>query len=296
VRDAWAPITPVISARAADAGLAAGDSASTGVKAQMIYANYLEKSEKAKLALLQEAATWADARREEAPNDPNAHISSPMRSDATARGFRSPPRSRGPHRQDSRCPSGRRSSWHPSMPTSISPWLVPGGGRRPGRRHPGQHDLRPKKDLAIEHFETAIKLFPESAIARIEYANGLMLLFGKSGMARPRSSIARRRHASRPTPWNGSTSSSHDRSSHDARSHRLPRFSRCSTRAASHRRCKLLEFRAEACGDALGVRAQPRSVTRPTGPFRCRTGSTRPCRCRRLRHPDHESADLAPAR
>ena len=36
-----------------------------------------------------------------------------------------------------------------------------------------------KKDSAIEHFEKAIKLNPESAIARIEYANGLILLFGK---------------------------------------------------------------------------------------------------------------------
>jgi len=36
-----------------------------------------------------------------------------------------------------------------------------------------------KKDSAIEHFAKAIKLNPESAIARIEYANGLILLFGK---------------------------------------------------------------------------------------------------------------------
>jgi tetratricopeptide (TPR) repeat protein len=36
-----------------------------------------------------------------------------------------------------------------------------------------------KKDSAIEHFQKAIKLNPESAIARIEYANGLILLFGK---------------------------------------------------------------------------------------------------------------------
>ena len=36
-----------------------------------------------------------------------------------------------------------------------------------------------KKDSAIEHFEKAVKLNPESAITRIEYANGLILLFGK---------------------------------------------------------------------------------------------------------------------
>jgi tetratricopeptide (TPR) repeat protein len=36
-----------------------------------------------------------------------------------------------------------------------------------------------KKDAAVEHFEKAVKLNPESAIMRIEYANGLILLFGK---------------------------------------------------------------------------------------------------------------------
>ena len=37
-----------------------------------------------------------------------------------------------------------------------------------------------KKESAVEHFQKALKLFPESAIARIEYGNGLILLFGKS--------------------------------------------------------------------------------------------------------------------
>ena len=37
-----------------------------------------------------------------------------------------------------------------------------------------------KKDSAVEHFQKALKLNPDSAIARIEYANGLLLLFGKS--------------------------------------------------------------------------------------------------------------------
>ena len=36
-----------------------------------------------------------------------------------------------------------------------------------------------KKDSALEHFQKALKLNPDSAIARIEYANGLILLFGK---------------------------------------------------------------------------------------------------------------------
>jgi tetratricopeptide (TPR) repeat protein len=38
------------------------------------------------------------------------------------------------------------------------------------------------KDAAVEHFQKALKLNPDSAIARIEYANGLVLLFGKERM------------------------------------------------------------------------------------------------------------------
>jgi len=37
-----------------------------------------------------------------------------------------------------------------------------------------------KKDSAVEHYEKALKLFPESPITHIEYGNGLLMLFGKS--------------------------------------------------------------------------------------------------------------------
>ena len=37
-----------------------------------------------------------------------------------------------------------------------------------------------KKDAALGCFERAMKLFPESPIVRVEYANGLIRLFGKS--------------------------------------------------------------------------------------------------------------------
>ena len=40
-----------------------------------------------------------------------------------------------------------------------------------------------KKDSALEHYQKALKLNPDSAIARIEYANGLIMLAGKARMA-----------------------------------------------------------------------------------------------------------------
>lgn len=39
------------------------------------------------------------------------------------------------------------------------------------------------KDNAIKHFEAARKLIPDSAVARIEYANGLVSLFGKAKLS-----------------------------------------------------------------------------------------------------------------
>ena len=37
-----------------------------------------------------------------------------------------------------------------------------------------------KRDIAISQFETALILLPHSAIARIEYANALAMLFGRA--------------------------------------------------------------------------------------------------------------------
>ncbi len=68
--DAWAAFHAGDFARAVEAGLAAGGSGiNAAVKAQVVYGHYLEKSDKAKLALFEEAAAWADARRAEAPKD-----------------------------------------------------------------------------------------------------------------------------------------------------------------------------------------------------------------------------------
>jgi tetratricopeptide (TPR) repeat protein len=39
------------------------------------------------------------------------------------------------------------------------------------------------KEAAVENFQAAMKLHPDSAIARIEYANGLAMLFGKAKLA-----------------------------------------------------------------------------------------------------------------
>src|ERR1700682_3828809 len=64
VLDAWARYHAGDFAQAVEAGTAAGSAGiNAAVKAQTVYANYLEKSDKAKIDLLEEAASLADERR-----------------------------------------------------------------------------------------------------------------------------------------------------------------------------------------------------------------------------------------
>ena len=54
-----------------------------------------------------------------------------------------------------------------------------------------------KKTTSIEHFEKALELNPDSAIARIEYAKGLLMMYGKS---RRNDALEQYRQAAATTP------------------------------------------------------------------------------------------------
>ena len=166
---------------AVEAGMAAGGSgANAAIKAQAIYANYLEKNEKTKLALLEEAAGWADERRGSAPRDANAHYLyayalgrygqgiSVVK--ALAQGFGGKIRNAlatalelAPSHADAHIAYGAYQAEVVAKVGALVAGVTYGA----------------KKDSALEHFQKALKLNPDSAIARIEYANGLILLFGK---------------------------------------------------------------------------------------------------------------------
>src|SRR5664279_5026450 len=73
VQDAWRHYHSGDFQQAVQAGLAAGGAGvNAAVKAQTVYAHYLEKSAKSKLDLFEEAAALADERRRAAPKDANA--------------------------------------------------------------------------------------------------------------------------------------------------------------------------------------------------------------------------------
>ena len=170
---------------AVDAGTKAGGAGiNAAVKAQVVYASYLEKNEKAKLALLEEAAGWADERRRAAPKDANAHYLYAFAlgrwgqgisvAKALAQGF-------GGKIKDALTTAIKLEPKHADAHVAYGAYqaevIDKVGGIVAGVTYGA------KKDSAVEHFEKAIKLNPESAIARIEYANGLLMLFGKSRIA-----------------------------------------------------------------------------------------------------------------
>ena len=182
--DAWRHFHAGAFANAVDAGRKAGGAGvDAAVKAQMIYANYLEKSDKAKLALLEEAVLWAEARRGEAPKLANTHYLYAYAlgrysqgisiTKALAQGF-------GGRIKDALTTAiklePRHADAHIAYGSYQAEIIDKVGGLVAGMTYGA------KKDSALEYFQRALKLNPDSAIARIEYANGLIKLFGKSRM------------------------------------------------------------------------------------------------------------------
>jgi len=181
VLDAWRHYHAGEFQQAVEAGVAAGGAGTNAaIKAQSIYANYLEKAAKAKLALFEEAAGWAAERRAEAPKDANAHYLYAYAlgrysqgisvAKALAQGF-------GGKIRDALTTALKLAPAHAEAHTAYGAYQAEVvnkmGGLVAGMTYGA------KKESALEHYQKALKLHPDSAIARIEYANGLILLFGK---------------------------------------------------------------------------------------------------------------------
>jgi tetratricopeptide (TPR) repeat protein len=185
VLEAWRRFHAGDFAGAVDAGLAAGGPGmNAALKAQAIHATYVEKSNEARLALFEEAAQWAEERRDAGPEDPNAHYLLAYAlgrygqgisvAKALAQGF-------GGRIKDALQAALKLAPKHADAHTAYGAYqseVIDKVGALVGGMTYGA-----KKDSAIEHFEHALSLNPDSAIARIEYANGLLRLFGKTRLA-----------------------------------------------------------------------------------------------------------------
>jgi len=182
IADAWRHFHAGAFQQAVEAGRAAGGAGlHAAVKAQCVYAHYLERDAKARLALFEEAAGWAEERRAAARKDSNAHYLYAYAlgrwgqglsvAKALAQGF-------GGKIKEALTTALELDAKHAEAAVAFGTYqseVIEKVGALVGGLTYGA-----KKESALAYFEQAMKLFPESAIIRIEYANGLIRLFGKS--------------------------------------------------------------------------------------------------------------------
>lgn len=180
---AWALFHAGEFQKATEAGLKAGGTGITVAnKAQAIYANYLEKSEKTKLALFMEVAERAEAQIGTDPKNANAYYFLAYAlgrysqgisiAKALAQGLGSKVKSAletaiklAPKHADAHIALG---AFHAEVIDKVGSLL----GRTQGA----------SKDVGLAMYKTALKLNPGSAIAMVEYANGLVMLEGEKKM------------------------------------------------------------------------------------------------------------------
>ena len=166
-----------------DAGLKAGGAGITVAnKAMSIYANYLEKSEKTRLAMFMEVSERAEAQQAEEPKNPNAYYWQAYAlgrysqgisvAKALAQGLGSKVKTAletaiklQPRHADAHIALG---AFHAEVIDKVGSLL----GRTQGA----------SKDQGLLMYKTALKLNPNSAIAMVEYANGLVMLEGDKKM------------------------------------------------------------------------------------------------------------------
>ena len=180
---AWALFHAGEFQKAVEAGLKAGAAGLTVAnKAQLIHATYLEKNEKSKFALLLEAAERAEAQAAEDPGNANAHYLMAAAlgrysqgisvAQALAQGLGG--RIRNALETAIRLQPGHADA-HIALGTFHAEVIDKVGGLL-GRTQGAS------KETGLAMFRTALKLNPTSAIARVEYANGLVMLEGDKKM------------------------------------------------------------------------------------------------------------------
>ena len=174
--------------KATRAGLAAHAEGAAGAmtvanKAQAIYATYLEGSETARLALLLEVAERAERHAREQPGDANAwyclayglgrYSQGISTGKALALGLGAKVKHAlettirlAPRHVDAHIALG---TFHAAVIDKVGSLLALSQGA--------------SKEAGLRHYRTALRLRPASAIAMIEYANGLVMLEGDRRMA-----------------------------------------------------------------------------------------------------------------
>lgn len=183
VQAAWALFHAGEFQKAFDAGLkAGGDGITVANKAQAIHANYLEKSEKARLAMFQQVAERAEAQQAARPQNPNAwywyayatgrYSQGISVTKALAQGLGGKVKAAlettiklAPKHADAHIALG---AFHAEVIDKVGKLL----GKTQGA----------DAATGLRMYKEALRLNPTSAIAMVEYANGLVMLEGDKRM------------------------------------------------------------------------------------------------------------------
>lgn len=184
LQEAWRAYHAGDFGRAVELGLKEGiEGYTVANKAAMIHANYLDPDEDHKLMVYQEIAARCEAQQEADPDNANAWYIAAYAlgrysqgisvAKALAEGLGGKIKNclqraiaLQPAHADAHIALG---TWHAEVIDKVGALV---GGLTYGA----------KKDASVASFEKALQLNPDSAIARVEYANGLVMVFGKGKM------------------------------------------------------------------------------------------------------------------
>ena len=180
---AWALFHSGEFQKATDAGLKAGGAGVTVAnRAQSIYANYLETSERAKLAMFMEVAERAEVQMSAEPKNANAYYFLAYALGRYSQGIsiaKALAQGLGSKVKNALETAIKLQPKHADAHTALGTFhaeIIDKVGSLLGRTQGAS------KDAGLSMFKTALKLNPTSAIAMVEYANGLVMLEGEKKM------------------------------------------------------------------------------------------------------------------
>ena len=184
VQEAWIAYHAGKFELAAELGLKAGTAGNNAAdKAICIYANYLEKSEAKKLKLYEEVAARCEGLQKREPKNVNAYYLHSYALgrysqgisvvNALSRGLGGKVKA---SLEQALKLEPRHADAHIALGTYHAEIIDKVGGLIGGMTYGAN------KETGMAHFDKALKLNPDSAIARIEYANGMIMLLGKARM------------------------------------------------------------------------------------------------------------------
>ena len=184
VQEAWRLYHQGDFHAACEAGLAAGlDGYNAANKAAMIYATYLEDDDKRKLEIFQAISARCDELQRAQPKNVNGHYFQAYALGRYSQGIsvlKALTDGLGGRIKSALEATLRLEPKHAEAHSALGAYhaeVVDKMGAMVAKLTYGA-----TREIAVKHFETALKLLPDSAIARIEYANALVLLFGDKRM------------------------------------------------------------------------------------------------------------------